>query len=88
MAARKNKTTLGAAWREKIRTSMLINRLQNHVAGRLDMSPTQLRAAEVLLRKTLPDQTATEMSGPGGGPVETVSRIERVLIDGPAARDP
>lgn len=88
MAARKNKTTLGASWREKIRTSMLINRLQNHVAGRIEMTPTQLRAAEVLLRKTAPDLTATELSGPGGGPVETVSKIERVLVESPAARDP
>lgn len=59
---------------------MLINRLQNHVAGRLEMSPTQLRAAEVLLKKTLPDQTASEISGPGGGPIEAVGRIELVPL--------
>jgi hypothetical protein len=37
---------------------MLINRLQNHVLGRLDMSKTQLQAAGILLRKTLPDMIA------------------------------
>ena len=82
MAARIRKTNLNAAWREKIRTSMLINRLQNHVAGRLDMSATQLRAAEVLLKKTLPDQTASEISGPNGGPLEAVGRIELVPLVG------
>ena len=44
--------------RQKIRTSMLINRLQNHVIGRLEMSKTQLQAAGILLRKTLPDMIA------------------------------
>lgn len=88
MAARTTKTTLHAAWREKIRTSMLINRLQNHVAGRLEMSPTQLRAAEVLLKKTMPDRTAAELTGEGGGPIETVTKIERVIVDGSSAKNP
>lgn len=37
---------------------MLINRLQNHVAGKLEMSKTQIQAAGILLRKTLPDMLA------------------------------
>jgi hypothetical protein len=37
---------------------MLINRLQNHVAGNLEMSKTQIQAAGILLRKTLPDMIA------------------------------
>ena len=44
--------------RARIRTGMLINRLQNHVMGRLDMSKTQIQAAGILLRKTLPDMVA------------------------------
>jgi hypothetical protein len=48
--------------RQKIRTSMLINRLQNHVLGRIDMSKTQLQAAGILLRKTLPDMIAQTVS--------------------------
>lgn len=57
MAARKRTWTPDVV-RQKIRTSMLINRLQNHVAGRLDMSKTQIQAAGILLRKTLPDMVA------------------------------
>ncbi len=38
---------------------MLVNRLQNHVRGKLDMSKTQIQAAGILLRKTLPDMLAT-----------------------------
>ena len=44
--------------RARIRTAMLINRLQNHVAGRLEMTRTQVQAAGLLLRKTLPDMIA------------------------------
>lgn len=44
--------------RERIRTGMMINRLQQHVAGRLEMSRTQVQAAGILLRKTLPDMVA------------------------------
>src|SRR5262245_30949393 len=59
MAAR-NRTWTPEVVRQKIRTSMLINRLQNHAAGRLEMSKTQIQAAGILLRKTLADMVATE----------------------------
>jgi hypothetical protein len=54
MAARK-RLRLALKTRERIRTSMLINRLQNHVFGRCEMTPAQVRSALVVLRKTLPD---------------------------------
>ncbi len=54
MAARKRRR-LALKTRERIRTSMLINRLPDHVFGRCEMTPTQLRSALVVLRKTLPD---------------------------------
>ncbi len=54
MAARKNLTQLPRT-REKIRASMLINRLQDHVLGKCDMTPSQVAAAAKLLRKSLPD---------------------------------
>lgn len=46
-----------AAWREKIKASMLLNRLQDHVEGKVEMTSTQIRAAEILLKKCLPDLT-------------------------------
>lgn len=57
MAAR-NRTWTPEVVRQKIRTSMLVNRLQNHASGRLEMSKTQIQAAGILLRKTLPDMVA------------------------------
>lgn len=63
MAARINKTELHEKWREKIRISMILNRLRNHVAGRIEMTPTQVRAAEILLKKAMPDLASTEHTG-------------------------
>jgi hypothetical protein len=67
--------------RAKIKTSQLINRLENHALGELDLSATQIKAIEVLIRKTLPDLSAVAMTGENGGPIETTQRIERVIID-------
>ena len=60
MAARK-RLRLALKTRERIRTSMLINRLQDHVFGRCEMTPTQVKAASVVLRKTLPDLKRTKV---------------------------
>jgi hypothetical protein len=55
--------------REKIRTSQLINRLQDHAFGDVELSPTQIKAIEVLLRKNLPDLGAVEITGDAERPV-------------------
>lgn len=53
MAARKD-SRIKTKHREAIQTSMLINRLTNHVLDEC-MSASQIRAAEILLNKTLPN---------------------------------
>jgi hypothetical protein len=55
MAARKNKIRHDEATRQKIRTSQLINRLQNLIFGRAKMTKSQVRAALRLLNKLVPD---------------------------------
>ena len=62
MAARYTKHQTEAC-REKIRTTQLINRLQKHINGKLDLSPTQVRGIEILLNKTLANLSATELTG-------------------------
>jgi hypothetical protein len=49
------------ACREKIRTSAILGRLQRHINGKLDMTPTQVRAAEILLSKVLPSLQSAEI---------------------------
>jgi hypothetical protein len=56
--------------RAKIQTSQLINRLEGHALDLLDpqtqlpvkMSTSQIKAAEILLRKTIPDLQSIEGS--------------------------
>jgi hypothetical protein len=46
--------------RKKIKTSQLINRLNSHAIGDVELSPTQVKAIEILLRKTMPDLSAVD----------------------------
>lgn len=59
MAARKNHAvkagTMSEQWRARIQGGVLIKRLHDHANGKQDMSPTQVKAAEILLKKALPD---------------------------------
>jgi hypothetical protein len=55
--------------RTKIQTSQILNRLTKHMLGEVEMSQTQVRAAEILLRKSMPDLAAVEHTGKDGGPV-------------------
>jgi len=52
--------------REKIRASQLINRLQNHVLGKVELSATQVSAGLGLLRKCVPDLQQTALTDPEG----------------------
>src|SRR5262245_24385039 len=47
--------------REKIRTTQLINRLQKFAFGEIELTMTQVRAIEILLRKSIPDLAAVEI---------------------------
>jgi hypothetical protein len=79
MAARTRKTELNDAWRKRIQTSMLLRRLNDQGLDKIKMSPQAVKAAEILLRKTMPDLKAVEMSG--GVDVDlTVRKITREII--------
>lgn len=61
MAARKRAIRHDDNTRAKIQAAQLINRLTAHACGELELSSTQVRAIEVLLRKTLPDLSDVRM---------------------------
>ena len=68
MAARK-RIGLAENTRQRIRATMLVKRLEDHVDGKVDLAATQVTAALGLLRKSLPDLQATEHTGADGGPI-------------------
>lgn len=45
---------------------MLINRLTDHVLGKVDMAPSQVTAGLGLLKKVIPDLAAVDHSGQVG----------------------
>ena len=56
--------------RTKIQVSQLINVLHDHAFGVIEeMKPTRMKAIEILLKKALPDLSATEISGDGDAPI-------------------
>jgi hypothetical protein len=61
MAARKRAIKHDENTRMKIQAAQLINRLTDHANGKVELSATQVRAIEVLLRKTLPDLSDVRM---------------------------
>ena len=80
MAARIHKIRHDDETRAKIQTSQLINRLTDHALSDLKLEPTQIRAIEILLKKTLPDLTNVELSGQTEHDV-TVTQYHRVIVD-------
>lgn len=66
MAARLNRLHQDSV-REKIKVSNIIDRLEKHVEGEIELSATQVTSARILLDKSIPNLTATELSGQDGG---------------------
>lgn len=74
MAARLRKTHQEDV-RLKIKASQLINALQNHALGKIaEMSPSRVRAVEILLRKVLPDLTHSQ-----GTPTDKAMTLAQLL---------
>lgn len=61
--ATRNKLMQTEGTRLKIKTSQIINRLQNHIFDKdVIITATQMKAAEILLKKSLPDLTHSDIS--------------------------
>jgi len=57
--------------RAKIQASQLVNVLQNHALGLSEeLSPTRMKAIEILLRKSLSDLSSIQVSGDADAPIE------------------
>ncbi len=72
MAARKKKVTLSEEWKAKIQAGAILSRLVKHVNGEIEMTASQIKAADILLKKTVPDLARTEVTGKDGEPQQHV----------------
>ena len=59
--------------RQKIQASVIIDRLQKHVAGKIEMTATQVAAANSLLDRSLAKLQQIQHVGDNGGPIRIVS---------------
>ena len=80
MAARTRKLSLPDQWRNKIRISMLMNRLVDHAHGKVELSSTQVRALEIVLSKLVPTLSSVEAT------VENVSYVNDLSVIGDRIR--
>ena len=55
--------------RQKIQVTQIVHRLNKCATGEVEMKMTELRAAEILLKKSLPDLQSISLSGEDGGPL-------------------
>jgi hypothetical protein len=69
--------------RDKIQASQLINRLENHALGEAELSQTQIKAIEILLKKTLPDLSNVQLTGDPENPVVVQEIGIRAIDSGP-----
>lgn len=53
--------------RAKIQASYYINALHNHVSGKKEMTESQIRAAKILLDKSLPNLSDVKIESGGNG---------------------
>jgi hypothetical protein len=78
VAARTRKIRHDENTRLKIQASQLIHRLNDHALGKVRMESSQVRAAEVLLRKSLPDLQAVAHDHTGGPvTIEVITGVPR-----------
>jgi hypothetical protein len=61
--------------RVKIQNSNILNALIEHVSGKREMSSTQVTAGIALMKKVLPDLSATTISGDEENPLKVIGNI-------------
>jgi len=61
---------------ESIETKKIITRLMKHVEGDIELTPSQVSAAKILLDKSLSNApTRTEISGEDGGDIPVAIKV-------------
>jgi hypothetical protein len=95
MPARKRKVRMDDITRTRIQGTQLIKRLQGHVFGEIKMTMTQIRAAEILLRKCLPDLVQAQVSATIAHYIEAPKVLseeewikKRAIVSGVPSLDP
>ena len=81
MAARTRRVELNEKWKDGLRVSELMNRLQHCAKGEIEMTPTQIKAAEIILKKLVPDMKAIDQTVSGGLDLQFTEIQRRIVKD-------
>jgi phage-related protein len=85
MAARINKIRHDDETRAKIQATQLIKRLTDHALSEVPiMESTQVKAIEILLKKTLPDLSNVQVGGDPNNPVKAELEVSWKSNDDPS----
>lgn len=76
MAARTHKVTLTDTWKDGVRASHIMKRLFDHALGENEMTATQIKAAQIVLGKIIPDLARTEVAGDAENPIAVTATFE------------
>jgi capsule polysaccharide export protein KpsE/RkpR len=84
MAARRNKINHDEKTKLLMQGTQLINRLNSHANGEIDMTQSQVNAARIVISKSIPDLKAIEHTGEGGGSIKfelSLPFINQAMVD-------
>lgn len=66
--------------RDKIRTTQLIKRLEDHALGTIELTPTQVQSIKILLSKTLADLSSVAHTDSNGDNLAPM--VPQIFING------
>ena len=73
MAARINRGvgegSMSDNWRERIRAGQLANRLMDHFEGKIELTNSQIKAADLLFKRLEPELNRVEVAGDKDAPI-------------------
>ena len=67
--------------RQKIQASVIIDRLEKCVAGEIEMTATQVAAANTLLDRSVAKLSQIQHTGPDGGPIQLTWPLPQTQLD-------
>lgn len=69
--------------RDKINSGLLVERLTECALGQLELTSQQMKAIEILLKKSVPDLSSVEMTGDADAPVllKVITGVPNLLLE-------
>jgi hypothetical protein len=69
--------------RDKIKAGILVERLTECALGQLELTSQQMKAIEILLKKSVPDLSSVEMTGDADAPVllKVITGVPNLLLE-------